>query len=121
MGTSLTEIPRSFESIYGVDFSGAKLAGGSIWVARIEPVIRKARPCPYLLTDLTCLEDICGTAERAASLAHLVRVILESRRALWAIDFPFGLPIEAAGPESTWSAQFDFLNEWGEDAYGFGL
>jgi hypothetical protein len=108
-----------FSAIYGVDFSGAKLAGQNTWVARIEPG-RGRRP-GYRLTELACLEKLCGTAERAPALAHLAGLIAASEEALWALDFPFGLPVEVMPPDTRWPVQFDFLHAWGEDAYGAGL
>ena len=111
-----------FRSVYGVDFSGAKQAGKNIWVARIER--RKDRhpdEPPYALTHLSSMERLCGSADRAPSLAHLVQMILASQRALWAIDFPFGLPTEVLHVDTCWPEQFRFLGEWGEDAYGAGL
>jgi hypothetical protein len=110
-----------FRTIYGVDFSGARLAGKNTWVARVERARRASHDAPYELKELSSLEDLCGTAERAASLAHLVRLISESERALWALDFPFGLPVEVLGESPRWSHQFDFLREWGADDYGVGL
>jgi hypothetical protein len=139
-----------FTSIYGVDFSGAKLAGRNIWIARAVPVLSSPCCCgrngaaisskssvavsresrrasargtrPALrLVELSCLEHLCGTAEREPSLAHLVNLIRTSTGALWAMDFPFGLPIEVMEDGARWAAQFDFLGEWGDDAYGVGL
>jgi hypothetical protein len=109
-----------FTSIFGVDFSGARLAGRNIWLARLEPS-GKYRKAPYRIAHLICLENLCGTAERGVVLAHLVERIAESEHALWALDFPFGLPIEVMSPGARWLEQFDFLHEWGDDAYGAGL
>jgi hypothetical protein len=103
-----------------VDFSGAKLAGRNIWLARLEPSNRRRCP-PYRLAGLSCLEKLCGTAERGPALAHLVESIADSQAALWALDFPFGLPVEVMAPGAGWPAQFDFLHAWGEDAYGAGV
>jgi len=112
----------TFKTIYGVDFSGAKLAGRNIWVARVERRRNGAsKSRPYALAELHCVERLCGTAERAASIAHLVSLIKESERALWAIDFPFGLPVEVLGKGTAWPRQIEFLRQWGEDAYGVGL
>jgi hypothetical protein len=109
----------SFPTIYGVDFSGAKLAGRNTWVARIE---RTRRGAPgYRLTELTCLEKLCGSAERGPALAHLVERIASSDGALWGLDFPFGLPVEVMDVGARWPQQFDFLGAWGEDAYAAGL
>jgi len=106
---------------YGVDFSGAKLAGRNTWVARVERNGRGAGESPFKLTVLARLEDLCGTAERRAALGHLVELIARSEGALWALDFPFGLPVEVMGEGARWGRQFEFLREWGEDDYGVGL
>ena len=110
-----------FHTIYGVDFSGAKLAGKNTWVAQVEPATGRARRPYYILTKLTSLEKVCGTAERSEALPQLVEMIKGSQQALWALDFPFGLPIEVIGPRAVWPAQFNLLHAWGEDAYGVGL
>jgi hypothetical protein len=110
-----------FSSIHGVDFSGAKLAGRNTWVARLEPTRGRSRRPPYRLTGLSCLEELCGTPDRADALAHLVGLIAASDGALWALDFPFGFPLEVMAPGARWADQFDFLADWGEDAYGAGL
>jgi hypothetical protein len=108
-----------FSAIYGVDFSGARLAGRNTWVARIEQIGRgRGR---YKLASLARLEDLCGTAERSVALARLAGLIGESEGALWGLDFPFGLPVEIMGEGAGWLAQFDFLSEWGDDGYGCGL
>jgi hypothetical protein len=110
-----------FSSIYGVDFSGAKLAGRNTWVARIEAAPGPRRRPPYRLVELARLEKLCGTAERAPALSHLASMIVASDDALWALDFPFGLPIEVMEPGTRWTAQLDFLRGWGEDAYRAGV
>ena len=111
----------SFESVYGVDFSGAKLAGRTTWVARLERGTWRRRGPALRLAELACLEKLCGTAERAAALAHLVALIAGSQGALWALDFPFGLPVEVMEPGAAWADQLAFLRTWGEDAYGVGV
>jgi hypothetical protein len=126
-----------FKTVFGVDFSGARLAGRNIWIARCEPVTScgargsggqngRASPPhrarPYLrLVDLACLESLCGTADREPALAHFVDLIRGSRDALWSMDFPFGFPIELFEDGAPWPAQIEFLRKWGEDAYGVGL
>lgn len=107
-----------FARFFGVDFSGAKRAGDFIWVAELEP---QARPPGLALTSLASLTSLCGTAERAVALRHLVGLVLDSDRALWGCDFPFGLPVELFPADTPWADQFDFLREWGDDAYGCGL
>lgn len=105
-----------FERYYGVDFSGAKKAGDAIWVAEVVQSRRR-----FVLTSLRSLTAICGTAERATALQHLVDLVLASERALWGFDFPFGFPIELFPEGTPWAEQFDFLHEWEDDAYGCGL
>ena len=87
-----------FKAIYGVDFSGARLAGRNTWVARIERG-RRGVGCgrEWKLVEIERLEDLCGTALRAGALAHLVDLIGGSDGALWSLDFPFGLPVEVLG------------------------
>jgi hypothetical protein len=110
-----------FRAIYGVDFSGARLAGRNTWVARLERERRGAGGSRFRLAELARLETLCGTAERGAALEFLVGMIARSQDALWALDFPFGLPVEVVGERPVWSAQFEFLYEWGGDDYGVGL
>jgi hypothetical protein len=107
-----------FAWVYGVDFSGAKLAGKNTWVAKCE--VRRSRPA-LVLRELRSLESLCGTAERAAGMAHLVGMVKESSAALWGFDVPFGLPVELFRAGSAWPEQFDFLAEWGDEAYACGL
>jgi hypothetical protein len=104
--------------VYGVDFSGGRLAGRNTWVARLE----RPRPrSPWCLTELSCLEKICGTPERQPVLERLVGLIGESYGALWALDFPFGLPVEILDAGTTWASQISLVDAWCEGAYAFGL
>ena len=109
----------AFGTVFGVDFSGAKRAGRNTWLARLEPTgwISPA----HRLVGLSSLERLAGTDERGPSLAHLVERVARSEDALWALDFPFGLPVEVLDPGSTWPGQFALLRAWGDDAYGLGL
>ena len=115
-------------AIYGVDFSGARLAGRTTWLARIEPSPGgegDVDAVPYRLTMLARLESLAGTAERAAALGHLTgRIRASGPGALWALDFPFGFPVEVLGPREgaeRWADQFRFLERFGEDGYAAGL
>jgi hypothetical protein len=104
-------------TVCGVDFSGAKLAGRATWIARVEP---DDQPPGRVLAELARLEDLGGTAARSVALAHLVTLIDDSRRTLWSLDFPFGLPYEVVGYHAGWTGQFDLLREWDHDGYGLG-
>jgi hypothetical protein len=110
-----------FHRYFGVDFSGAKLAGRNTWVACLGPAPAGEAGPALRLASLDRLETLCGTAERSAVLGYLVQRIAASSDALWALDFPFGLPIEVMDAGLRWVGQFDFLKEWGEDAYGAGV
>ena len=105
-------------SVYGVDFSGAKLAGHNVWIARAEPT---GGAVPLRLVELHNLAAVAGTAERAPALAHLVGMIRSSHAALWGMDFPFGLPVELFPPGTTWRGQLSAIADWPGDAYSFGL
>ena len=50
-----------------------------------------------------------------------MNLIKSSHRALWAMDFPFGFPIEVFAPGTRWPAQLAFLQNWRKDAYAVGL
>jgi hypothetical protein len=99
-----------------VDFSGAKLAGRNIWVARLEPGGKRLH-----LRELTCLEAMCGQAERAPALKHLVDLIRASEQSLWAMDFPFCLPVEVMPDGARWLDQLAMLRAADDDAYQVGL
>ena len=109
------------ESYFGVDFSGAKLAGRNTWIARTEPAKSTPRVPPLQLVELHRLEDLCGTAERRPALRHLVDLIAGSRNALWGMDFPFGFPVEVMDRGCTWPGQLRLLSGWTADAYDLGL
>lgn len=111
-----------FSTVYGVDFSGARLAGRNTWIARLDPLPPAPGQPPYRLTKLAALETLCGTAERTDALAAFARLIAQSQNSLWALGFPFALPMEVIqGAAADWHSQFDFLRAWGEDAYGAGV
>jgi Protein of unknown function (DUF429) len=106
--------------VFGVDFSGARLAGRTTWVARAA-VRGRGRARTLRLVELTSLERLCGSAERDTSLAHLVTLIRRSRDALWAIDAPFGLPVEVLDEGMSWAEFLRFVRRWEHDGYDLGL
>ena len=107
----------AFRTVYGVDFSGAKLAGRNIWIATAR--VPENDASPLQLEELLPLEQLAGTAEREPALAHLVGLIRDSDQSLWGIDFPFGLPVEMF-PEATWAGQLAHLQKWAEPANALG-
>ena len=110
-----------FQNVFGVDFSGAKRAGENTWVAHLVPHPRKSNPHRLRLLGLHRLTTLAGTADREPALRTLVSLVRQSDAALWAFDFPFGLPVEVMPPRSTWFDQLDWVRGWGDDAYELGL
>ena len=125
MAVSVAQTPtRAFTAVFGVDFSGARLAGRTTWIARLDPIRhhRSATAQPvFSLGALDRLDRLAGTAERDAALAHLVRLVTESHDALWALDFPFGLPVELFPARARWPRQLALVREYRTDDYGLGL
>ncbi len=127
--------PPEFQSYYGVDFSGAKLAGRNTWIARLEQRIscspagraqvmerkHQNRQRRFQLVALSRLEDLCGCADRDEALANLVRMIASSTDALWGMDFPFALPIEILDPGIRWAGQLKLVRGWKRHANDLGL
>lgn len=101
--------------VFGVDFSGAKLAGLNIWIARL--VIGKGKPA---LASLDRLGTLAGSMERERALGHLVQMIRDSNNALWGIDFPFALPIELVDAGWGLSDQLEWVARHNGTAYTFG-
>jgi hypothetical protein len=116
--------PPVFETYYGVDFSGARKAGDSLWVASLAPVPHRGRrPASpsFVLTSLHRMTTLCGTADRRPVLRALTEMVRASESALWGFDVPFGLPVELFPAGSTWADQFAFLAGWADEAYACGL
>ena len=99
--------------MYGVDFSGARLAGLNAWVARLDVAGR-------CITALDRLADLAGDAGRDAALAWLVAAVRSSDAAVWGMDFPFALPIEIVDDRAGWPDQLRWLAQEPDDAYAFG-
>lgn len=74
--------------IYGVDFSGAKVAGNKIWIA-------KGVPDGRILLMQKCLRarDLQNSGEELeVCLPALVNLVKSDPNAAFGFDFPFGLP-----------------------------
>lgn len=126
-GRTLTSFPAdSFrpKTVYGVDFSGAKLAGKNAWIAQLDVqnslgLEKSVNPIPPLkLVDLRPLGRAAGGDERETVYSFLTGRILESRSALWGMDFPFGLPIELALGQ--WPEQLQHVSQHDGDAKSYG-
>jgi hypothetical protein len=110
--------PAVFQWVFGVDFSGARLAGRNTWLARLAVV--DPSPGRFELLELSSLEALAGTAARDAALAWLVRSIRASRGALWGIDAPLGLPVALFDEPTSWRDQLAFAGSFEGDALAFG-
>jgi hypothetical protein len=117
---SARDVGRAFGTVFGVDFSGARLAGRTTWVARLDPSA-SGNGRAFALGSLDRLDRLAGTAERRQALAHLVRLVAGSTDALWAFDFPFGLPVELFPAKARWPRQLALVREYAADSYGLGL
>ena len=106
---------ETLERVVGVDFSGARLAGRNAWVAECD-VGEGER---LRLGRLESLGRLAGTDERDAALAWLVDAVRGSEATLWAMDFPFGLPVELG--LGTWREQLELVAGWEGGAHAFGL
>jgi hypothetical protein len=109
-------IPLAFDTICGVDFSGAAKAGATIWVSRCAVAGDRLE-----LLDLRSLEQLSGYVDRAPALAWLADHIGGAGASLWGIDFPFGLPVELALSPDGWAGQLDFVKQFEGGAYDFGI
>jgi len=105
-----------FTHVFGVDSSGAKLAGRNTWIAHVELTPRGPRLC-----DLASLETLGGYADRERALPALVAAIVRSRDAVWAMDFPFALPIEIVPRRHSFDDQLRAVARWPNEAYSLGL
>lgn len=87
-----------FRTVFGVDFSGARLAGKTAWVAELGVRDRVVR-------SLASLEALAGDPSRERAHGWLVGKVLSSERALFGIDAPFGLPVELFREGAAWAEQ----------------
>src|SRR5919205_3495629 len=109
----------ALKRVYGVDFSGARAAGRTTWVACSR--LRRRRARPLRLEWVESLEQLSGTAEREQALGHLVDMVRQSSAALWAVDAPFGLPVEILDEGMSWRDVLRFVEQWEADSYDLGL
>jgi hypothetical protein len=117
---------KSIRRVVGVDFSGAKEAGENIWLATVE-LGASGAVSGRSLVELVRLADVVGSSEREVALGGLVEMIRESAGSaraagstLWAMDFPFGLPVELFGRGVGWGGMLKEVMEWKGTAGDFG-
>jgi hypothetical protein len=88
--------------VFGLDFSGAKKAGGLIWLAEARQTSTGIR----ILSCRPAAELPGGAVDRESALAALRAFIAATPNAVFGCDFPFSLPKELIGA-SSWT---DFLS-----------
>lgn len=83
--------------IYGIDFSGAALAGNAIWIteAIVDGETLYIQSCNSAANFLNC------SPKRAHILPALCRFIADQKNAIFGLDFAFGIPL-GMFPEPTW-------------------
>lgn len=83
-------------TIYGVDFSGAKDAGRKIWIAEGESMDAGVfiKDCQPAWKRLDCGKELEGCLEA-------LRGFIAREKAVFSLDFPFGLPQKLTG-EVNW-------------------
>nr|WP_255712854.1 DUF429 domain-containing protein [Rhodopirellula sp. JC740] len=125
------------QSVFGVDFSGAAQSGKNAWLAELEfsdrPSPAKHVPGqeplrwgrnqpqqlpPLTLVNLQSLGTLAESDEREQVCAWLSGRIVESEKALWGMDFPFGLPIELG--LGNWRDQLRHVAAHEGDAKSYG-
>ncbi len=112
------------DTIYGVDFSGAKRAGESVWLteASAEDDALRVRDCgraPDVLADCYDGEPTTDRGPTLAALAAFVR--RQSDATAFGFDFPFAVPravAEGAFDAATWREVVDAVADCGDaDAF----
>ncbi|TWU03736.1 DUF429 domain-containing protein [Neorhodopirellula pilleata] len=107
-------------NVFGVDFSGARLAGKNAWIAELNVIGDPGQTTspPLKLNDLRPLGRAAGDDERDVVCRFLADSILASHDALWGMDFPFGLPIELGLDD--WPSQLEHVRSHDGDAKSYG-
>ena len=85
--------------VFGIDFSGGTYASKKIWIAGGE--IKKDKLCINACLQAERLPN--GSTDRDLSYKAIRDFILDSGDGVFAMDFPFGLPVSIARSES-WSS-----------------
>jgi len=107
---SMPDTPCLMETIYGVDFSGARKAGSKIWVASAVIVGNSIQ-----IEGCHQAKDLPGSAtERDQCLGTLRDFISSEKMCAFGLDFPFGLPRDLVR-ENSWK---DFVLSFGSSYSG---
>ncbi len=102
-----------FKRVYGIDFSGARLAGLTAWRA----VLDTQNPRPRLIA-LASLASLAGSAAREVVFPWLVADILAARAVAVGIDAPFSMPLSMT-PAATYRDELSWVSTF-RDARAMG-
>lgn len=108
---------KGVRRVYGVDFSGARLAGVNMWVAELEGLAGGRMP---ELVRLARMGELAGTDERGPVMSKLTEMVLGSEEAVWGMDFPFALPVELFAAGVSFEEQLGFAGGFTGGAADFG-
>ena len=79
---------RDVQTIYGIDFSGAKDAGNKIWLAKGAAEAKR-----LLIKQCIRARDLTSSGKELEDcLPALVNLVKSETNAVFGFDFPFGLP-----------------------------
>ncbi|OUX51315.1 MAG: hypothetical protein CBE43_03485 [Rhodopirellula sp. TMED283] len=98
--------PR-LQRVCGVDFSGARKSGKTAWLAEFEVDWSSGA---LQLVQLASLGKLAGSDDRTDVCRFLAEQISRSHATLWAMDFPFGLPVELGGED--WNTQLGMVESF---------
>ena len=98
----------SLTRVYGVDFSGARLAGLTAWRAVLDIVPSKPR-----LVSVDSLALLAGAPERDVVLPWLVADILNTSQLAVGIDAPFTMPT-AMSPVGTYREEIAWVSTFAD-------
>ena len=107
---------QKLQRVCGVDFSGAINSGKTAWLAELEADWSSGT---LQLVQLASLGKLAGSDERTVVCRYLAEQISSSQATLWAMDFPFALPLELGG--ENWSSQLEMVENFESQAGGGNL
>ena len=97
---------RGVQTIYCIDFSGAKDAGNKIWIAKGIPDGGR-----LMVSECYRAKDLPSSGKGIEDcLLALVKLISSNKDAVFGFDFPFGLPAPLVH-ERTWE---DFVSAFSQ-------
>lgn len=95
----------TIDSIYGIDFSGSKMAGDKIWITEASP-----DNGTLALKDCYPARDLPGSSRQRNACLNALRDFIEDHpNGVFGLDFPFGLPEKVTPDIPDWET---FIEEF---------